>query len=92
MESGGDHATAPLGKAEFARVLSPMLLFAFHVVYLAVWSPEPFLSRWLDGCFSFFLSLVLCNIVRARVTAAHTSGDEEAHRDAGSAAGKDDAP
>lgn len=65
-------------------MLSPLLLFAAHVVYLAVWSPDPFLKKWLDGSFSFFVSLVLCNIIRARVVAAAASrGGEATGEDAG---------
>lgn len=48
-------------------IFSPLLIFLFHVVYLVVASPEPFFSKWVDGCLSFFLSLVLCNLIRARV-------------------------
>lgn len=51
------------------RILSPLLLFVFHVAYLVAWSPDPFLNKWIDGSFTFFVALVLCNIIRARVVA-----------------------
>ena len=46
-----------------------------HVLYLALWSPDPFLQKWIEGSFTFFIALVLCNIIRARVVAA-AIGDE----------------
>lgn len=78
----------PLSNADLARVLSPLLFFLAHVVYLAFWSAEPFLNRWIDGSFTFFIALVLCNIIRARVVAA-AAGPEEG--DAGAPEGHDDA-
>ena len=59
-----------MSNADLARVLSPLLFFAAHVLYLAIWSPDPFLKKWIDGSFTFFIALVLCNIIRARVVAA----------------------
>jgi len=50
-------------------ILSPLVLFVFHVMYLIVWSTDPFLNKWIDGSFTFFVALVLCNIIRARVVA-----------------------
>jgi hypothetical protein len=67
---------AALRGGDLARVLSPLLFFLAHVVYLAGWSTEPFLNKWIDGCFSFFLALVLCNVIRARIAAA---GDPSEH-------------
>lgn len=78
-EKGGGGAR-PLSNADVARVLSPLLFFIGHCIYLAFWSTDPFLKKWIDGSFSFFLALVLCNIVRARVVAASESSaatDEE---------------
>jgi hypothetical protein len=66
----------PLGNADLARVLSPLLLFLAHGVYLVFWSPDPFLNKWIDGSFSFFVSLVLCNVIRARVVAATAPPDD----------------
>ena len=74
-----------LSNADLARVLSPLLFFVAHCVYLVVWSDDPFLKKWLDGSFSFFLALVLCNVIRARVVATAVppeeaeSGDEPGH-------------
>ena len=67
----------PLGNADLARVLSPLLFFAAHLLYLALWSPDPFLKKWIDGSFTFFIALVLCNIIRARVVAAHAGEEHE---------------
>ena len=68
----------PLSNADLARVLSPLLLFLAHCIYLVLWSPDPFLNKWLDGSFSFFVSLVLCNIIRARVVAAAAAREDGA--------------
>lgn len=51
------------------RILSPLIFFIFHVIYLVVVSKDPFLNKWIDGSFTFFVALVLCNIIRARVVA-----------------------
>jgi len=72
-KAGAD--SGPLSNAGLAKVLSPLLFFFAHLVYLAAWSPEPFLNKWIGGCFSFFLALVLCNIIRARISAAAAPGD-----------------
>ena len=50
-------------------ILSPLVFFSFHVVYLIVVSKDQFLNKWIDGSFTFFVALVLCNIIRARVVA-----------------------
>lgn len=85
---GGDR---PLSNADLARVLSPLLFFLAHVLYLALWSPDPFLTRWIEGSFTFFLALVLCNIIRARVVAVHGGEDENAGAptDPGTVSGRD---
>lgn len=78
LVSGNGHGSSkPLNNADLARVLSPLLFFVAHLLYLALWSTEPFLKKWLDGSFSFFLALVLCNIIRARVVARNTPDVEE---------------
>lgn len=64
-----------MNNADKFRILSPLGFFLLHVVYLAVWSPDPFLSKWIDGSFTFFLALVLCNIIRARITARNEPDD-----------------
>jgi hypothetical protein len=40
-----------------------------HVIYLITWSTDPFLKKWIDGSFTFFVALVLCNVIRAHVVA-----------------------
>ena len=60
-----------------ARILSPVLLFVFHTVYLVAWSHDPFLKKWIDGSFTFFVALVLCNVIRARVAAAHDAASDK---------------
>jgi hypothetical protein len=61
--------------SEVVRILSPLLFFVFHVIYLVTSSPDPFLKKWLEGSFTFFLALVLCNIIRARVVASKDQGE-----------------
>lgn len=61
-----------------ARILSPLLFFLMHLIYLVVWSPDPFLKKWIDGSFTFFVALVLCNIIRARAVAAQEAAEAEA--------------
>jgi hypothetical protein len=46
------------------------LFFFLHILYLVLWSDDPFLKKWLEGSFTFFLALVLCNIIRSRVVSA----------------------
>jgi len=64
-------------RGDILRILSPLAFFLGHVVYLAAWSPDPFLKKWIDGSFTFFIALVLCNVIRARVVAAAHPGDEK---------------
>jgi hypothetical protein len=83
--SGADGTSSrQLSNADLARVLSPLLFFLAHLVYLAFWSPEPFLKKWIDGSFTFFVALVLCNIIRARLVAAHAAHADEEHEMSGS--------
>jgi len=51
------------------KILSPLALFVVHLIYLVAWSPDPFLNKWIDGSFTLFIALVLCNVIRARVVA-----------------------
>lgn len=64
-----------MNKSDKIKILSPLLFFLMHVAYLSLWSPDPFLKKWLDGSFTFFLALVLCNIIRARVVATTEQDD-----------------
>ena len=50
-------------------ILSPITLFVIHTTYLVGWSNDSFFNKWIDGSFSFFIALVFCNIIRARVVA-----------------------
>jgi hypothetical protein len=77
MSKDATSISRPLNNADLARVLSPLLFFVAHLVYLALWSPDPFLKKWIDGSFTFFLALVLCNIIRARLAAANAPAAEE---------------
>jgi len=70
MAPADEEAPAGLRRSDIARILSPMLLFFAHVIYLAIWSADSFFNKWIDGSFSFFVALVLCNIIRARVVGA----------------------
>ena len=67
----------PLSNADIARVLSPLLFFGAHCLYLVIWSPDPFLKKWIEGSFTFFIALVLCNIIRARLTARGAPHEED---------------
>ena len=58
-----------MGNSDILRILSPLVFFVFHVIYLIVVSKDHFLNKWIDGSFTFFVALVLCNIIRARVVA-----------------------
>ena len=58
-----------MSNGDISRVLSPLIFFIFHLIYLVAVSKDPFLNKWIDGSFTFFVALVLCNIIRARVIA-----------------------
>lgn len=78
MEQTGQQPPPEVRRSDVVRILSPLVLFFAHVVYLAVWSTDSFFNKWIDGSFSFFVALVLCNVIRARVVAgAQRHGDEE---------------
>jgi hypothetical protein len=76
-----------------ARILSPLALFLSYIIYLAVWSRDPFLKKWLDGSFAFFMALVLANIIRARIAASgrgeDTAGGGKREGDASADGGED---
>ena len=56
-----------MNNRDILRMLSPLVLFVFHVIYLIAVSKDHFLNKWIDGSFTFFVALVLCNIIRARL-------------------------
>jgi len=58
-----------MSNSNIFRILSPLLLFVAHLAYLIVLSPDPFLKKWIDGSFTFFVTLVMCNLIRARIAA-----------------------
>jgi len=58
-----------MSNSNILRILSPLLFFIIHVIYLMTWSADPFLKKWIDGSFTFFVALVLCNVIRAHVVA-----------------------
>jgi hypothetical protein len=45
------------------------------VVYLIAVSKDLFFDKWVNGSFTFFVSLVMCNIIRARVVAKADRSD-----------------
>lgn len=65
-----------MNNTKIIRMLSPLLFFVIHVIYLVVWSDDPFLKKWIDGSFTFFIALVMCNIIRARIAAKADTGDD----------------
>jgi hypothetical protein len=58
-----------MSNSDILRILSPLGLFVLHVLYLVFLSQDHFLNKWIDGSFTFFVSLVLCNVIRARLVA-----------------------
>lgn len=71
---------------DILRILSPLVFFVFHVAYLIVVSKDHFLNKWIDGSFTFFVALVLCNIIRARIV-AQTNQQDVNHDEKGSGEG-----
>lgn len=61
--------------SEILRILSPFIFFVMHLAYLIAVSKDPFLNKWIDGSFTFFVTLVMCNIIRARVVAKANLND-----------------
>ncbi len=49
---------------EKISVLIPLGVYLFYLLYLVFFSANPFLIRWLEGCFSLFVALVFCNLLR----------------------------
>lgn len=58
-----------MNNSNILRILSPLFFFVIHMIYLIGLSPDPFLKKWIDGSFTFFIALVMCNIIRARIVA-----------------------
>ncbi len=54
---------------DILRIFSPLLLFVAHLIYLTTFSNDYFLNKWIDGSFTFFVALVLCNVIRSHIIA-----------------------
>ena len=65
-----------LSGKEKATVLSPLIAYGVFLAYLVFFSERPFLLRWLDGCFGFFVALVFCNILRRGAVEKHDENPE----------------
>jgi uncharacterized MnhB-related membrane protein len=46
------------------RIFSPLLGFLAYCLYLVLLSPDPFLTKWINGSFALFLALILANVIR----------------------------
>jgi hypothetical protein len=49
---------------EKASVFLPLGIYLIYLLYLIFFSVNPFLIRWLEGCFALFVALVFCNLLR----------------------------
>lgn len=67
-----------MNNRDILRMLSPLAFFVIHVIYLIAISKDHFLNKWVDGSFTFFVALVLCNIIRSRLVA---QADQSVHDD-----------
>ena len=66
-----------MSNSDILRILSPLAFFVIHVLYLAIWSHDPFLKKWIDGSFTFFVALVMCNVIRAHIVAKAAAKEGE---------------
>jgi uncharacterized membrane protein len=62
--------------SDILRIFSPLAFFVFHVLYLIAVSKEPFFNKWIDGSFTFFVALVLCNVIRSRIVSKASQSDQ----------------
>ena len=70
-----------LSAKEQLSVFIPLGIYLLYLLYLVFFSANPFLIRWLEGCFALFVALVFCNLLRkGLVDRAEESqeGDREA--------------
>lgn len=72
-----------MNNSDILRILSPLVFFVLYVAYLIAVSKDHFLNKWIDGSFTFFVALVLCNIIRARIV-AQTNQQDVNHDETGS--------
>ena len=49
---------------ERISVFTPLGIYFLYLLYLVFFSANPFLIRWLEGCFALFVALVFCNLFR----------------------------
>lgn len=59
---GGEEHT--LTTRERISVFTPLGIYFLYLLYLVFFSANPFLIRWLEGCFALFVALVFCNLFR----------------------------
>ncbi len=45
-------------------VFIPLGIYLLYLLYLVFFNANPFLVRWLEGCFALFVALVFCNLLR----------------------------
>lgn len=69
--------------SDILRMLSPLVFFLLHVIYLVFVSKDNFLNKWIDGSFTFFVALVLCNVIRSRLVAQSEQSDTPEGTDEG---------
>ena len=61
-------------------------IYLLYLLYLVFFSANPFLIRWLEGCFALFVALVFCNLFRK----GFVDRAEESQEAAREASAKDD--
>ena len=71
---------------EKLSVFIPLGIYLLHLLYLVFFSANPFLIRWLEGCFALFVALVFCNLFRK----GFVDRAEESQEAAREASAKDD--
>ena len=71
---------------EKLSVFLPLAIYLLYLLYLVFFSANPFLIRWLEGCFALFVALVFCNLFRKKLV----DRAEEAQEASGEASAEDD--
>ena len=62
--SNGEGQKSVLSAKEKLSVFIPLGIYLLYLLYLVFFSANPFLIRWLEGCFALFVALVFCNLLR----------------------------
>lgn len=62
---------------EKLTIFLPLAGYLVYVLFLVFLSSRPFLLRWIEGCFGLFAALVLCNLIKRRMTAGPEEEKEE---------------